>query len=180
MTRTETIKIFAILTAAYPRFDTYTDKERLRPVIELWTEMFRDVPYPVVETAVKKLILESPFPPTIADVRKHIVDITTDPSDRIDGATAWGEVVQAIRKFGYYRPEEALDSMSPRVAKVVKMLGWQEICISEQPGVIRGQFLKMYDAYSAREKQEALLPSDLKEQIQLIGNGGLKIIEGGS
>jgi hypothetical protein len=181
MTRTETIKLFAIFTAAYPRFDTFQNPQALKPVIELWTEMLADVPYPIVEAAAKKLILESPFPPTISDMRKQIVDITTDPADRIDGASAWGEVVQAIREYGYYRAEEALASMSPRVAKVARMIGWQEICTCEEPGVIRGQFIKMYDTYAAREKQEALLPGALHDVIQRIGIEGrkFKLIEGG-
>jgi hypothetical protein len=181
MTKKDTIKLFAIFTAAYPRFDTFKDPERLRPVIELWTEMLADIPYPVAEVAAKKLILESPYPPTISDMRKQIVDITMDPADRIDGATAWGEVVQAIRKYGYYRPEEALSSMSPRAAKVVRMIGWREICACEEPGVIRGQFIKMYDSFATREKQVGLLPIALNKAVQQIGdeNRKFKLIEGG-
>jgi hypothetical protein len=181
MTKTETIKLFTIFTAAYPRFDSFKNAEALKPVIELWTEMLADVPYPVVETAAKKLILESPYPPTISDIRKQVVEITTDPADRIDGATAWGEVAKAIREYGHYNPEEAMESISPRAVKVARMIGWKELCTCEEPGVIRGQFIKMYDAYTAREKQDALLPDQLFGIIQQIGAKGrkLKLIEGG-
>ena len=179
MNQRETIKIFVILTAAYPKFDTFQDPDKLDPIINLWAEMFSDVPYPVVEAAAKKLILESPYPPTISDVRKQIVDITTEPKDRIDGATAWGEVSRAIREYGWYNPDDAMQSMSPRAAHVARMIGWKEICTCEQPGVIRGQFIKMYDAYSSREKQEALLPERLQSVIQQIGMAGQQRLKEG-
>ena len=178
MTRTETIKLFTVFTAAYPRFDTFRNADALKPVIELWTEMLTDVPYPVVEAAAKKLILESPYPPTISDVRKQVVDITTEPTDRIDGATAWGEVSKAIREYGWYNPDEAMQSMSPRAARVARMIGWKEICTCEQPGVIRGQFIKMFDAYSGREKQDALLPEKLQSTIRQIGANRRELKEG--
>lgn len=180
MTKQEAVKLFAIFKSAYPRFETYNNAETLKPIIMLWAEMLSDIPYPVVEVAAKKLILESPYPPTISDVRKQIVDITSSPGDRIDGATAWGEVVQAIQKHGYYKPEDAITSLSPKVANVVKMIGWQEICTSTEPGVVRGQFIKMYNTYAERTKRDALLPKPMADIIRQIGEGQeLKLIGGG-
>lgn len=180
MTKAETVKIFAVLTAAYPRFDTFKNKESLRPVVGLWNEMLADIPFSVVELAVKKLILESPYPPTIADVRKRAVEIMTPPEDQIDGVEAWGEVMRAIKHYGYYREAEAMESMSPKAAKVAKYMGWQEICHSEQTGVIRGQFLKMYEIVANRERQDRLLPLDMREEIQRLAEGmDMKMIEGG-
>src|SRR5690606_10640790 len=126
-------------------FDTFKNKEELRPIVDLWAEMLADIPFPVVQMAVKKLILESPYPPTIADVRKRVAEIMTPPEDQINASEAWGEVMRAIRHYGYYQEAEALASMSPRAAKVARLMGWQEICHSERPDVVRGQFLKMYE-----------------------------------
>ena len=107
------------------------------------------------------------------------MDITQ--ADKTDATTAWGEVVEAIRRFGHYRASEAIKSLSPRAAKVVKAIGYREICMCEEPGVVRGQFLKMYEMYAERERKEALLPTRLREQIQAIGDGAKKfeLIEGG-
>lgn len=178
MTPQETKKLFMILMVSYPKFYPAEEKEKLRLTIELWTEMLADVPFEVAQIATKKLILESAFPPTISDVRKQIADITADPNNKIDPSTAWGEVAKAIRIYGYPRPQEALESMSPRTRKVVESMGWQEICQAEQSGVVRGQFLKMYEAYSAREKQDALLPQTMKNIIKQIGQANQKQIEG--
>jgi hypothetical protein len=52
--------------------------------------------------------------------------------------------------------------------------------MSEDPAVIRGQFMKMYEIYTQREKQEALLPQKLKQTIRQIAEGRkLELIEGG-
>ena len=179
MTPQETKKLFAILMVSYPKFYNAEEKDKLRMTIELWVEMLGDIPFEIVQVAVKKLILESPFPPAISDVRKQITDIMSNPDDRADASTAWGEVTKAIRMFGYPRPTEALESLSPRTRKVVESMGWQEICQAEQAGVVRGQFLKMYEAYTARERQDALLPDSMKKMIRQIGEQNhTKLLEG--
>lgn len=181
MTEKEVVKLFVLLTAAYPRFDTFSDPEKTRPVIKLWAEMLADIPYEVAEVAVKKFILESSYPPTIAEIRKQAIEIATSPEDKIGPAEAWGEVERAIRLYGSYMEEEALSSMSPAVARVVKYIGWREICLSEEPGVVRGQFLKMYQQLQERERKEALLPPDLKNEIQQISQQrAIKALESGT
>lgn len=171
MKKTDTIKLLAIINTAFPNMQI------TESMVELWHELLGDLEFNLAIAAVKKLILESPFPPTIADIRKRAVEIMTPAEDKIDASTAWGEVVHAIRMFGYPRPQEALESMSPRTRKVVEQMGWQEICQATEPGVVRGQFLRMYEAYSAREKQDALLPQKMRDEIKQIAN--LRLVEGG-
>jgi hypothetical protein len=70
--------------------------------------------------------------------------------------------------------------MSPSVAKVVKYIGWQNICLNGEPGVVRGQFLKMYAQVAEREQKELLLPAGLRNQIQILAERmDLKVIAGG-
>ena len=174
MTKGETAKLLAVLAASYPKFDVDDLK------VQVWHEMLGDLDYKLVQVAVQKLILESPYPPAISDVRKRAMEIMTPPEEKIDAAEAWGEVEQAIRYFGSYREVEALASMSPRVAKVVRWIGWREICLSEEPGVVRGQFLKMYQQVTEREQKEKLLPKNLQNEIQKIaGKMNIKVIAGG-
>lgn len=163
---------------AYPTFYKDIASEEADSIISLWHELLGDCEALAVTMAVKKLILESQYPPTIADVRRRIADMQ-NPND-ITAAEAWGEVEKAIRAYGYYREGEALASMTPRTRKIVQYIGWQEICTCEEPGVTRGQFLKMYGQVLNRDKQDALLPQALKEQIKTISeNMSLKLIEGG-
>ncbi|MGF7431070.1 replicative helicase loader/inhibitor [Thermoanaerobacterium thermosaccharolyticum] len=174
MVKSEIAKLLAVLAASYPKFEVDEIKQ------QVWYEMLQDIPYQVAQVAVKKLILESPYPPAIADIRKQVAEITTPKGEQLDPAEAWGEVEKAIRHYGSYREEEALASMSPAVAKVAKYMGWREICLSEEPGVVRGQFLKMFSQVQEREKKEALLPEKLKNDIAKIAEKhDLKLIEGG-
>ncbi len=162
MTKGETAKLLAVLAAAFPRFEVDDLK------VQVWHEMIGDLDYGIASLAIKKLILESTFPPSIAEVRKAAVEIQTP--EQTTGAQAWGEVIKAIRNFGHYREEEALASMSPRTAYVVKCMGWREICMAEESGVIRGQFLKMYQQVAEREQKQKLLPENLQSQIRKIAS----------
>ncbi len=172
MTKGEVAKLLVVLAASYPKFEVDDLK------VQVWHEMLGDLDYSLANLAIKKLILESTFPPSIAEVRKAAMEILNP--DVMTAADAWGEVVQAIRRYGYYRAEEALASMSPETARVVRSIGWQEICMSEEPGVIRGQFLKMYQQVAEREQKEKLLPQGLREDIQRIaGRMDMKVITGG-
>jgi len=161
MTKGEVAKILAVLAAAYPKFEVDDLK------VQVWHEMLGDLDYAVANMAVKKLIMQNTFPPAIAEVRKAAAELTNP--ENLTSSEAWGEVTSAIRNYGYYREGEALASMSLTTAQVVRYMGWREICMSEDIGVIRGQFLRMYEAYAAKERQDALLPDSMKETIRKIG-----------
>ncbi len=171
MTKGEVAKLLAVLAASYPKFEVDDLK------VQVWHEMLGDLDYGIASLAIKKLILESTFPPSIAEVRKAVVEIQTP--EQTNGAQAWGEVVRAIRRYGYYDPDGAIQSKSNRTARVVQMIGWREICLSEEPGVVRGQFLKMYQQVAEREQKMRLLPQSLRDEIQKLA-GHMKFITGGS
>jgi hypothetical protein len=140
--------------------------------------MLGDLDYAVASMAVKKIIMQNTFPPAIAEVRKAAAELTNP--ENLTSSEAWGEVTRAIRNYGYYRGEEALASLSPTTAQVVRYMGWREICMSEDIGVIRGQFLRMYAQVAEREQKELLLPADLRQGIQrLAGMMDMKAIVGG-
>ena len=172
MTKIETAKLLAVLAAAFPRFEVDDLK------VQVWHEMLGDLDYATANMAVKKLILENTFPPSIAEVRKAAMEILNP--DVMTAAEAWGEVERAVRVYGCYQEIEALASLSPRTAKVVRQIGWREICLNEEPGVVRGQFLKMYQQVQERDHREMLLPADLRQGIQrLAGMMDMKAIAGG-
>ena len=172
MTKAEIAKILAVLAAAYPKFEVDDLK------VQVWYEMLGDLDYATANMAVKKLILENTFPPSIAEVRKAAAEIMNP--DVMTAAEAWGEVERAVRTYGSYQETEALASLPPRVAKVVRLIGWREICLNEEPGVVRGQFLKMYQQVQERDRREMLLPADLRQEIQMLaGMMDMKAIAGG-
>jgi hypothetical protein len=174
MTKGEVAKLLAVLAAAFPRFEVDDLK------VQVWHEMLGDLDYDVANIAIKKIIILNTFPPAITEVRKAAA-VLTGP-EQVTGSEAWGEVIRAIRNFGYYREEEALANMSPITARVVRYMGWRDICLSEEPsGVLRGQFLKMYEQVAAREQEKQLLSPTMQTEIKKLAKKyDIRLIEGGN
>jgi len=173
MTKGEVAKLLAVLAASYPKFEVDDLK------VHVWHEMLGDLDYAAASMAVKKLIMQNTFPPAIAEVRKAAIEIS---SPRVlTAAEAWGEVVNAVRNYGYYRGEEALASLSPTTAQVVRYIGWREICWNEEPEILRAHFLRMYDQIIAREQEKQLLPSAMQAEIKKFAKKyNISLIEGGN
>ena len=162
MTKEQMSKLLAVLAAAYPRFepDEFT--------LAIWYEMLGDLEYSVTSLAVKQCLLQSTFPPSISEIRKAAVKIMY-PAKRT-AAEAWEEVNRALDKFGYYRQQEAMDSLSPLPARVVRMIGFGKMCLSENLGVERGQFCRMYDEMESQAGEEILLPDKMRAQIAAVAS----------
>jgi hypothetical protein len=63
-----------------------------------------------------------------------------------------------------------LESLPEAVRKTVQYIGWQELCLSEEPDVVRAQFMRMYQQVAERRQKEAVLPPALKEAIAAIAD----------
>ncbi len=173
MTKGEVAKLLVVLAASYPKFEVDDLK------VQVWYEMLGDLDYDVANIAIKKIIMLNTFPPAIAEVRKAAIEISSPRG--LTAAEAWGEVIRAIRDYGYYREKEAMASMSPITAQVVRYLGWREICLSEEPEILRAHFLKMYDQVAAREQEKQLLSPTMQTEIKKIAKKyDLRLIEGGN
>lgn len=171
MTKPEFAKLMAFLTAV-------VDKPIARPTMDAYFEMLHDLPYDLATAAVKKIVATEEYPvlPTVGKIRRAAADLSR--GNELSAPEAWGLAIRAIHKYGYYRETEALASLPPGVAQVIRWMGWQELCLSENADVIRGQFLRMFETQQKRESEQALLPPDLREVIGALADN-LKMIEGG-
>jgi hypothetical protein len=164
----EVVKIFALFQTEYDRFEYDEDKVRL------WGTMLQDVPYRVAEIAAMTLISQSPFPPKLADITKKISEVMAPESTKLTGAEAWGQVMKLVSNYGFYpydppeKLEGLLQRLSPPARKVVDQIGYKNICYSpeQELGVIRGQFLKMYEQVQTRDNQDNLIPAGLQKEIK--------------
>lgn len=158
--------IMGILKAAYPKFYINTSEKDIKSAIELWSTMFSDDALEVVKAAIYKLISEFTFPPTIADVKKRLLQITF-PESKKTAVDGYAELMEAMRKYGHYNTQKAMDSFDPVLKKVVKSIGWETLCMSENKMADRAHFIKLYDVVKKQDNEEKLLPVELKN---LIGN----------
>jgi hypothetical protein len=160
MTKEEIKNLLALATANFPNMQ----EKNMTPTAVLWDKMLSDIPYQLAEKALVKVLSTAKFFPTVAEIREAAAEITNPLP--ITAAEAWGQVMEAVRKFGSYRPTEAMEWLSPEVAVMVRRFGFVDICRSEQIDVIRGQFIKLWDSQAKREKELMVLPSPVRNLIQ--------------
>ena len=141
---------------------TYYPRENLLPnnkALELWFNQLEDIPYKVAEIGLQKWVSLNRWSPSIADIREMATSISGDVKDWGD---AWLEVQKAIRNYGSYRADEAMESLSPLTRKATERIGFVNFCMSENPEASRANFRMIYENLAEREKKESQLPERLK------------------
>ena len=167
MTKADVAQVLALMTTAWPKFAPKDDDEQ-KMRTDLWWANFADVDFRLAKVALQRLMLTSPFPPSIHDLRKQIYEV--QHPDTVDAATAWGLVADAIRWYGWYDAQGGMTSLPERVRKVVHAIGWRELC-EGKADINRAQFMRMYETVSKREQELQMLPASLKEDIKRLGDG---------
>lgn len=164
MNKRETIQVITLLAGNYDSI-AKKDTTQKQLMINTWQECLGDLDYNVVLQAVKKTIIESPYPPTIHDIRKNAVEIIR-PSTKRTAIEAWNEAYKMICN-GLYMTEEQFEQHSPEVKKffgTVRQVKEQaQVDTDIVNSVTKGQFLKQYEVIVEREKQDKLLPESLKQ-----------------
>ena len=94
MNKTETIQIITLLAGNY---DSIAQKDKIQKqlMINTWQECLGDLDYNIVLQAVKKTIIESPYPPTIHEVRKNAIELI-NPTTKKTGIEVWNEAIGMI------------------------------------------------------------------------------------
>ena len=182
MTRQETIQILTLLAGNYESFAkrTQTD-EQVEMMKNTWQECLGDLDYRLVLQAVKKTIIESPYPPTIHEIRKNAIEMVS-PNTMRTPIEAWNEAYRMISN-GLYMTEEQFNAHSPEVKKffgdVAQVKEKKKTDADTVNTVTKGQFLKQYEVIVNREKEQKLLPEQMKEMIgQLAEKMDIKRLEG--
>lgn len=166
MSREETTQILIILASNYRFYsDQMSEQGKSDILVKTWQSCFNDIPYEVVANAVKKVMLTSQFPPTVAEVRKQAVEMI-NPSTSKTALEAWNEAYSMICD-GLYMTQEQFEMASLEVrnffgnVRQVKELAQCDIDIVNT--VTKGQFLKQYEVITQREKEQKLLPQKMQD-----------------
>lgn len=163
MTDKEFETIALAIKAAYPNSNVLPDKYAMKT----WYRALSDLDYHVAENAVWEHISTSVFPPSIAEIREKC---TARLSPMVtEWGEAWEEVLQVIRKYGSYREEEAVASLSRLTAIAVRRMGFKNLCQSENPVADRAHFQRIYEGMVKEEKRQTQLPEFVRtERSQMI------------
>lgn len=186
MNRPETLKIMAVLQAAYPQFYAKKVKEELDGIVNLWAEMFADEPYQVVALATKALIKTrvSTFPPGIGEINEKIMQIT-QPEEMTE-MEAWGLVRRAIRgasmdpssrrfKNGVQDPKTSAEVNFGKLPELLQnvvhspeqLADWERLPNDEIDTVIQSNFMRSYRAKVKIAREYGALPSEIKRFVNI-------------
>ncbi len=177
MNKVETVQVITLLAGNYDSI-AKKDSTQKQLMINTWQECLGDLEYQLVLQAVKKTIIESPYPPTIHDIRRNAVEIV-NPTTQRTGIEAWEEAYKMICN-GSYMTQEEFESHSPEVKKFFgskEQLKAYATNTEFNMDVVRSNFLKQYDVLVQRQKQEKLLPEKMQNMINgLIDNMDKKML----
>lgn len=146
MDKRETATILALLSSAYPY--AKVTKETAAMFHEVW----QDLSFVDCQKAVGATVRISEMFPSAALIRKEVLRQKGLMS--LSSAEAWGEVMSQVREIGRYgRPQ----FRSQTITQTVTAIGWREFCDSENQGVLRAHFMKMYDKMAEEHDRQVLL-----------------------
>lgn len=101
MTKEETLRVLAILKAAYPSSYNGMTKREAEGTVAVWSMQFADIPGDIVLMAVQKLISTNKFPPAISEVKEKIGAIHWEAQEMIYSIAPAGGVPE--EKLMLYR-----------------------------------------------------------------------------
>lgn len=171
MNKQETVQVITLLAGNYDAIANKSDiqKELMK---NTWYECLKDLDYNLVLQAVKKTIMESPYPPTIDIIRKNAIEMV-NPTTKVTAIEAWNEAYKMICK-GSILTQEEFEKASPMVQKFFGCIGQvRELSKTDADTVntvTKGQFIKQYDVLVAREKEEKIIPLDMKNMMDQIAS----------
>ena len=164
MNNQETIQVITLLAGNYNSI-AEKDKTQKQLMINTWLECLGDLDYRLVLESVKKTMITSPYPPTIADIRKNAIEMIK-PTTSKTAIEAWNEAYSMICK-GTYMEEEEFEKASPEVKKffgnVRQVRELAQTNTDVVNSVTKGQFLKQYEVIVNREKEQKLLPQSMQD-----------------
>lgn len=185
MTRSEALKVFSILKAAYPNAYKGMTKDDANSVINLWCSMFDDEDINYIAIAVKAFITTDVkgFPPTIGQL-KNIIYKLKNPEEMTE-QEAWNHVLNALKNSCYNA-----DSEYKKLPEVIqRILGssatlkeWAMIDRDTLCTVTASNFMRSYKARAKNERDYLSLPQSVRDVAQKLGaNMNMdRLLEGGT
>jgi len=178
----ETLALLYLARSLYPR-DKSLDRSReeLSNIAKAWTELLEDVPFDVGRAALAVHAAGSPYAPAISEIRGYARRMT-EP-EPLSAEEAWALAQKTIRRYGTapykdlatgkYPHELARENTPPEVWRVMELLGYSSMCLSENTDALRGQFIRAWERQqklrAERENMAPFLPECLKDRVRAIG-----------
>lgn len=166
-------RVFELLTTAYPEYGRDLTIDQIRSQLKLYALFLRDIQPEVLEAAAVQYISNNKWFPKIAELREAALTLLTH--NDLKAEEAWGEVKKLVRRFGSYGewlPDEKCYRV-PRstyepVNQAIAIMGWRELCGSENEAADRAHFFKIYGAVVERRNRVTMMLPELRELTQAL------------
>lgn len=143
----------------------------------IYHRILRDIDGALLEAATMQwLSTKRPFHPSPGELRDMALSLVTRNEPSAD--EAWIEVLEAIRYPGSWGTPKW---SSERIANTVKAFGWIDLAQHDidQRGVVRAQFMRIYEAQAAREHDDRLMLTETRQAVDALIGATAKRLSGG-
>ena len=174
MTKPEFAQIIAYLSHATGKQIADT-KEEAKARTEVYFDLLGDLAIDTLQTAAKRVALSHPWPsfPSAAEIREAASLTMRGIVAGVSPAEAWDKAWRATKRIDpdvEGSIQRACDHLPPLVVEAMQAFGILALVYSQEPiGVMRGQFMKIYEQLLRRMEQHSLLPASVKKEIVRIG-----------
>ena len=175
MTRSEFLRVTTYLAVG-------SGKALSADSLEVYFDCLADLPFDVFALAAKRVLMEHRFAtfPSIAELREAAAATQQGQVQEMTAAEAWAiawgvaantdpEVAGSFARASANCPAVVLEA--------IRCFGLTALCYGTEPvGVVRGQFMKMFEQLAGRRKRVALLPPALTKEIEATGRRGPELL----
>lgn len=165
MKKSEMVQIITLLAGNYESIANKSKTQR-EMMLNTWYECLGDLDYIVVLQAVKQSIIQSPYPPTIHEIRKNAIEMI-NPTIIRTATQDWDECYKMICN-GSYMTQEEFNKHSEVCKKFLGSLSQLKAYaqnVDFNMDVVRSNFLKQHEIITKREKENKLLPAKMQNFV---------------
>ena len=166
MTKQEFYEIAKKLQAIYTN-QHFMEKQE---TMDVWYALFRGLPLNVMVMAVNAHVMESPYPPTPADINKQLNRFRKGNSDSLPSAEeAWAMVRKAVSRSNYYSESEFYklpEIVQDAVGTHENLRAWAAMEIDEFETVQKSHFTRNYNGRVERAKSDERLPKSIRSVVE--------------
>ena len=168
MSRFEFAQVMAYIAAAI-------GKPLSAEATEVYFELLGDLPLEVLHVTAKRVVLEHKWAtfPTVAELREAAAETMLGEIKGLSPAEAWAMAWKAAGRIDLETEgslERACAGLPPLVVEAMRAFSLPALVYGKEPvGIVRAQFVRMFEQLQARAHRQALLPDGLKRQIAAIG-----------
>ena len=168
-TEEQTAVLVAMIGAAYPNF------KATEMTLDVYYQTLKDLDYDLLKAATLHAIAQPrrAFAPSVGEIRGAVSDILQQSSHMPSSFEAWNEFLQQARAVGHMGTPEF---SHPLVAKTVKVLGWRELCLSENQVADRARFIQAYEQLAERASRDMVMLPSVKGYIDNTASDAIKLL----